>query len=134
MITEAKKHQLLLLGKGNSAEEIRKNEELFDYSNVRLQDLQNAKRWFKAQKPKRNQSHPELVAAYHQYRVWNVPECSAKYKGHLVKLKATGESAYSPPTEEAGPMWHRKDEGEESEGEESEGEDVGAAMAAVKLE
>ena len=57
--------------------------------------------------------------------------------------------AYSPPTEEAGPMWHRKDEGEESEeeesegeesegeeseGEESEGEDVGAAMAAVKLE
>jgi hypothetical protein len=31
-------------------------------------------------------------------------------------------------------MWHRKDEGEESEGEESEGEDVGAAMAAVKLE
>jgi len=27
--------------------------------------------------------------------------------------------------------WHRKDEGEESEGE---GEDVGAAMAAVKLE
>ena len=33
--------------------------------------------------------------------------------------------AYSPPTEEAGPMWHRKDEGEESEGEESEGEDVG---------
>jgi len=56
------------------------------------------------------------------------------HQGHLIKLKATGESACSPPTEEAGPMWHRKDEGEESEGEESEGEDVGAAMAAVKLE
>ena len=71
------------------------------------------------------------------------------HQGHLIKLKATGESAYSLPTEEAGLMWHRKDEGEESEeeesegeesegeeseGEESEGEDVGAAMAAVKLE
>jgi hypothetical protein len=62
-----------------------------------------------------------------------VPECSAKYKGYL-EDNATGESAYSPPTEEAGPTWHRKDEGEESEREESEGEEMGAAMASVRLE
>jgi hypothetical protein len=43
---------------------------------------------------------------------------------------ATDESAYSPPTEEAGPLWQKK----ESEGEESEGEEVEAAMAAVRLE
>ena len=68
------------------------------------------------------------VSAYHQYRVWNVPECKEKYKGYAIKDKATGNSAYSPSTEEAGPLWHRKDEGEESEREE-----VGAAMAAVRL-
>jgi hypothetical protein len=59
-----------------------------------------------------------------------VPESKGKYKGHLINDKATGESAYSPPTEEVGPLWHKK----ESEGEESEGEEVGAAMAAVRLE
>ncbi len=53
----------------------------------------------------------------------------------LIEDKTTGESAYSPTTEEAGPMWHRKEsEGEESEGEESEGEEVRAVMAAVRLE
>ena len=63
-----------------------------------------------------------------------------RYKVGFILDKATGESV-SPPTEEAGPMWHRKDEGEESEEEESEGEEsegeeseVGAAMAAVRLE
>ena len=57
-----------------------------------------------------------------------MPECKEKYKGYAIKDKATGNSAYSPSTEEAGPLWHRKDEGEESEREE-----VGAAMAAVRL-
>ena len=46
---------------------------------------------------------PELSSDYHQYRIWNVPECKAKYKGYLIKDKATGESAYSPPTEDADP-------------------------------
>jgi hypothetical protein len=96
--------------------------------------------WFKAPKPYTGSS------AYYQWRLWNAVNWE-RYKGGDILEKASG--AYSPPTEEAGPMWHRKDEGEESEeeesegeesegeeseGEESEGEDVGAAMAAVKLE
>jgi hypothetical protein len=131
VIAAAKKQKRFLNTlRGNSVEAIRKNEELFDYSNVGEKDLPMAKRWFKAPKPPSANNYPELSSAYHQYRVWNVPESKGKYKGHLIHDKATGESAYSPPTEEAGPLWHKK----ESEGEESEGEEVGAAMAAVRLE
>ncbi len=47
-----KEQKRLVSAKGNSAETIRKNEELFDYSKVAEKDLLMAKRWFiKAPKP-----------------------------------------------------------------------------------
>ncbi len=131
------------LAKGNSKEMIAANEKVYDYSRVAKKNLKMAKKWFKAPKPYTGRGDDIINSAYYQWRLWNADNWD-RYKGGDILDKATGESAYSPPTEEAGPMWHRKDEGEESEeeesegeeseGEESEGEDVGAAMAAVKLE
>ena len=130
-LTEEEKYAL---AKGNSKEMIAANEKVYDYR-VAKKNLKMAKQWFKAPKPYTGSS------AYYQWRLWNAVNWE-RYKGGDILDKTTG--AYSPPTEEAGPMWHREDEGEESEeeesegeeseGEESEGEDVGAAMAAVKLE
>jgi hypothetical protein len=51
VIDAAKKQKRFLNTRGISVEAIRKNEELFDYSNVHEKDLPMAKRWFKGPKP-----------------------------------------------------------------------------------
>ena len=79
-MTEAAKNQKKFAGaKGNSAEAIRKNEELFDYSQVAEKDLPMAKKWFKAPKTTADKSRPEYITAYHQYRVWNVPKVHNRF-------------------------------------------------------
>jgi hypothetical protein len=128
----AKKKESSLLLHGNSTEKIVQLEEDYDFSGVSVgKEREQAKKWFMAvQPPSTRNLGTEFKKAYYVWTKWNLTNTDnhgVHYQGHLVRKREEEEEEEEEREESEG-------EESESEGEESEGEEVGAAMAAVRLE
>jgi hypothetical protein len=89
------------LAKGNSNAITRANEKMYDYGLVAEKDLPNAQKWFKAPKPATVKGNTEYIAAYYQWRLWNV-DGWVRYNGEGHHWEGDWEERFFTPQREGG--------------------------------